>query len=57
MVNSYTNYVIYCQILQDQSDYLVIGVLGLQGAGKSTVMSVLTGTEAKHLHRYVHVGI
>lgn len=28
--------------LQDQQDFLVVGVLGPQGVGKSTVMSLLT---------------
>ena len=32
------------QHLMDQSDFLVAGVLGKQGAGKSTVMSLLAGT-------------
>ncbi|XP_072049164.1 nonsense-mediated mRNA decay factor SMG9-like [Amphiura filiformis] len=38
------------ETLQDQSDFLVIGVLGLQGSGKSTVMSLLTGTQANQPH-------
>ena len=28
----------------DQSDFLVVGSLGRQGVGKSTIMSVLAGT-------------
>ncbi len=28
----------------DQSDFLVVGVIGKQGVGKSTVMSLLAGT-------------
>lgn len=32
------------QHLMDQSDFLVAGVLGKQGVGKSTVMSLLAGT-------------
>lgn len=30
--------------MQDQSDFLVVGVIGKQGVGKSTVMSLLAGT-------------
>ena len=30
-------------MLLDQSDFLVVGVMGLQGVGKSTVMSLLAG--------------
>ena len=29
------------QALTDQSDFLVVGVLGCQGVGKSTIMSLL----------------
>ena len=32
------------QFMQEQSDFLVVGVLGKQGVGKSTVMSLLAGT-------------
>jgi hypothetical protein len=32
------------ECLIDQSDFLVVGVLGRQGVGKSTVMSLLAGT-------------
>lgn len=28
----------------EQSDFLVVGVVGKQGVGKSTVMSLLAGT-------------
>lgn len=35
------------EYLVDQSDFLVVGVLGLQGSGKSTVMSVLAGNSLK----------
>lgn len=31
------------EMLLDQTDFLVVGVLGLQGTGKSTVMSLLAG--------------
>lgn len=30
------------QYLRDQTDMLVVGVIGLQGTGKSTVMSLLS---------------
>jgi len=30
-------------MLVDQQDFLVVGVLGTQGVGKSTVMSALAG--------------
>ncbi len=30
--------------MQDQSDFLVVGVVGKTGVGKSTVMSLLAGT-------------
>lgn len=30
--------------LQDQQDFLVIGCVGLQGVGKSTIMSRLTSS-------------
>jgi len=39
-------------MLLDQHDFLVIGVLGTQGVGKSTVMSALAGD---NLSKYVHV--
>lgn len=32
------------QYLLEQSDFLVVGVLGRQGVGKSTVMSILAGS-------------
>ena len=32
------------QYLLEQSDFLVVGVIGKQGVGKSTVMSLLAGT-------------
>uniref|UniRef100_A0A8C4WX67 Nonsense-mediated mRNA decay factor SMG9 n=1 Tax=Eptatretus burgeri TaxID=7764 RepID=A0A8C4WX67_EPTBU len=31
------------EYLQEHTDFLVVGVLGLQGAGKSTIMSLLAG--------------
>ena len=36
--------IIFLQYLMDQSDFLVVGCLGRQGVGKSTVMSLLAGT-------------
>lgn len=30
------------EYLQDQQDFLVVGCLGAQGVGKSTIMSLLT---------------
>ncbi len=35
------------QMLLDQTDFLVVGVLGLQGVGKSTILSLLAGNEVK----------
>jgi len=32
-------------MLLDQHDFLVIGVLGMQGVGKSTIMSALAGND------------
>jgi ABC-type thiamine transport system ATPase subunit len=31
------------EFLLDQSDFIVVGCLGLQGVGKSTIMSLLAG--------------
>ena len=31
------------QMLLDQTDFLVVGMIGLQGSGKSTIMSFLAG--------------
>ena len=39
-------------MLLDQHDFLVVGVLGTQGVGKSTVMSALAGDD---LAKYVVV--
>jgi protein SMG9 len=33
------------EYLLDQSEFLVIGCIGLQGVGKSTIMSLLAGNE------------
>ena len=35
----------HVQSLMDQPDYLVVGCLGMQAVGKSTVMSILAGTK------------
>ena len=36
-------------ILQDQTEFLVVGVLGMQGVGKSTIMSLLAGTRPQQV--------
>lgn len=41
------------QYLRDQTDMLVVGVIGLQGAGKSTVMSLLSANAPEEDQRYV----
>ena len=33
------------EMLQEQTDFLVVGVLGMQGVGKSTVLSLLAGNQ------------
>lgn len=42
----YVNEFVFCchvlQYLRDQTDMLVVGVIGLQGSGKSTIMSLLS---------------
>ena len=40
------------QMLLDQTDFLVVGVLGLQGSGKSTIMSMLAGNTDEDVPRY-----
>ncbi len=40
--NSIYNFIIF-QLLTDQADFTVVGILGLQGVGKSTIMSNLHG--------------
>ncbi|XP_057302380.1 nonsense-mediated mRNA decay factor SMG9-like [Hydractinia symbiolongicarpus] len=37
------------ETLLDQTDYVVVGCVGLQGAGKSTVMSMLAGQQVESL--------
>lgn len=39
------------ELLLDQTDFFVIGVIGLQGTGKSTVMSLLAGNSPNDLPR------
>ena len=33
--------------LQDQSDFMVVGVIGMQGVGKSTILSIIAGNHFK----------
>ena len=40
-------------MLTDQTDYLVIGVLGLQGVGKSTILSLIAGTNVLESNKLV----
>ena len=42
-------------MLLDQTDFLVVGVIGPQGAGKSTVLSVIAG--AGPFSRFVNIDI
>ena len=42
----------FFQMLLDQTDFLVVGVLGLQGSGKSTIMSLLAGNTDEDGSRY-----
>ena len=37
--------------LVDQTDYLVVGAIGLQGSGKSTILSLLAGNSAQDPYR------
>ncbi|XP_013388010.1 protein SMG9 [Lingula anatina] len=39
------------EVLTDNTDFFVIGVLGLQGAGKSTIMSLLAGNQPSDEHK------
>ena len=34
-------------LLQDQNDFMVVGILGMQGVGKSTVLSLIAGNHLK----------
>lgn len=46
---------VYCvsQYLRDQTDMLVVGVIGLQGTGKSTIMSLLSANSPEEDQRLV----
>ncbi len=46
-------FIIY-QYLRDQTDMLVVGVIGLQGTGKSTIMSLLSANSPEEDQRLVH---
>ncbi|XP_067666070.1 nonsense-mediated mRNA decay factor SMG9-like [Haliotis asinina] len=39
------------EMLLDQTDFLVVGVLGPQGSGKSTILSLLAGTSPQDSYR------
>lgn len=42
------------EMLLEQPDFLVVGVVGMQGCGKSTIMSLLAGnTQTDHYRNYV----
>ncbi len=45
-------FIIY-QYLRDQTDMLVVGVIGLQGTGKSTIMSLLSANSPEEDQRLV----
>ena len=54
-VRVYISDISFCfvfQMLLDQTDFLVVGVLGLQGSGKSTIMSLLAGNTDEDGSRY-----
>ncbi|XP_018667457.2 nonsense-mediated mRNA decay factor SMG9-like [Ciona intestinalis] len=40
------------ELLQDQPDFLVVGVIGMQGVGKSTVMSLIGGNKLSDLEKH-----
>lgn len=40
-------------MLLDQTDFLTVGVLGSQGVGKSTLLSLLAGNNPSDPHKYV----
>lgn len=47
-------YLVYYKALTDQSDFLVVGVLGCQGVGKSTILSLLAnGLALKDKRLYI----
>ena len=35
------------ELLQDQNDFMVVGVIGMQGVGKSTILSIISGNHFK----------
>jgi ABC-type thiamine transport system ATPase subunit len=39
------------EFLLDQNDFMVVGCLGLQGVGKSTLMSFLAGNHPDEAHK------
>ena len=39
------------ELLQDQNDFMVVGVIGMQGVGKSTVLSLIAGNHLKDGHK------
>ena len=41
------------QVLLDQTDFFVVGVLGLQGSGKSTILSLLAGNNPTDNIRFI----
>ena len=43
----------FLQSLLDQTDFLVVGVIGLQGTGKSTVLSLVAGNTDEDSAKYV----
>lgn len=45
------NFVYLLQMLQDQTDFFTIGVIGTQGVGKSTILSMLAGNSQSDPHR------
>ena len=46
--------IFYCtQALIEQTDFLVVGVIGLQGCGKSTILSLLAGNTEADSYRSV----
>ena len=46
-------FTVVLQYLRDQTDMLVVGVIGLQGTGKSTIMSLLSANTPEEDQRSV----
>ena len=42
-------------MLVDQTGFVTVGVIGLQGSGKSTVASLLAGNTLSDIHRYTDI--